>query len=169
MKCAKMLCVAILLAASGVAQGQPAAAEKLPDQVVVFAEIHNMVSVGQKLQNLAMAIQPDAVIPPLAQLAPAMLLKTMNPAAVDLQKPFQVVILAPPLHRSVVLVFSIVDPETYLGSLLPTIQKVKDEGSLHVYTEGSRPLIIGTVGNRAALGRDPEVVGQVVALMEAGL
>ncbi len=168
MKCAKMLCVVILLAVSGVAHGQPAAAQKLPEQVVVFAEIHNMVSVGQKLQNLAMAIDPNAVIPALAQVAPAALLKTMNPAAVDLQKPFQVVILAPPLHRSVVLVFSVADPQTYLGSLLPGIQKVKDEGSLHVYSEGLRPLIIGTVGNRAALGRDQQVVGKVVALMEAG-
>lgn len=181
MKKASVLCVAVTLVVSAVAHGQSPAIERLPDEVVLVAEVGDIGSFSQKLAGLAGQIEPAFMMPPVVQMIPAMVLKTMDPFSVKLQEPLQVVILKPPLHTSPVLVFGVADPVRYLDSLMPHIQKVRQEGNVHVFRESppdqglgggdageGEPLIIGLVGDRAAMGQHIEAVTSVVALMEVG-
>jgi hypothetical protein len=97
-------------------------------------------------------------------------------------KPFEGVVLAPPSHRELVLIFSVTDSARYLDSLKDLV-KQKDEDGVHTYTTGGGPsgqeapqaapqggkvVAIGIEGNRAALGQDAEAVKKVLALIKAG-
>lgn len=181
MKKASVLCVAVTLLVSAVAHGQSPAIERLPDGVVLVAEVGDITSFDQNLAGLIRQIDATAMVPPVGQMIPAMVLKTMDPFSVNLQEPFRVVILKPPLHTSPVLVFGVADPVRYLDSLMPHIQKERQEGNVHVFRESApdqglgggdagegEPLIIGLVGDRAAMGQHIEAVTSVVALMEGG-
>ncbi|MCK4375523.1 MAG: hypothetical protein KAX19_09345, partial [Candidatus Brocadiae bacterium] len=178
MKRASVLCAVLLLLGSAVASGQPSAAQKLPQEVLVFAEVGNLVSFQQKITDLAVQIDPDAVVDDLTEEMPEDAMKTVDPSTVDLRKPFHVVILEVEQISEPVFVFTVTDPARYLDSLIPELDEEGEEDGIHVYFEApggfgagdewGNPLAIGIVGNRAALGSDVEAVKKAVALMEAG-
>jgi hypothetical protein len=182
----------LLALGTGLAYGQQSQTASLPEQVIAFAELNDVVSLDAKLMALVARIAPEVPVPPLAAVLPMGALKTADPATVDLTKPLQVVVLEPPLHTSPVLVFSVTDGQAYLDSLVDGVEKERDEGKVHVYKEGEagldeedwedddwgeeegwsegleQPLAIAVAGGRAVLGRDVEAVKGALALLEAG-
>lgn len=192
MKRASVLCAVVLALGTALAYGEQAAPASLPEQVIAFAELNDVVSLDAKLMAVVARIAPQSFVPPLAAALPMGALKTADPATVDLSKPLQVVVLEPPLHTTPVLVFSVTDGQAYLDSLLDGVKKERDEGKVHVYKEGEagfeeedwedddwgeeegwgqgpeEPLAIAVAGSRALLGRDVEAVKGALALVEAG-
>lgn len=178
MKRASVLCAVLLLLGSAVASGQPSAAQKLPQEVLVFAEVGSLVSFQQKMTDLVVQLDPDAMVDDLTEEMPEDVMKTLDPSTVDLQKSFHVVILEVEQISEPVFVFTVTDPARYLDSLIPELDEEGEEDGIHVYFEApgdfgagdewGNPLAIGIVGNRAALGSDVEAVKKAVALMEAG-
>jgi len=167
MKSLRTLCVCVTLAVSAVCSGQTQAT-KLPDDIVAFVEVGNMEQAWGHLQSMATAIDPSAMLPPLAGWLPKSLLKSNDPTSVDLRQPFQLAILAPPLHGAPVLVFGATDPQRYLDSLSPAMQKLTAEDGLHLYSDGGQTVAVGTVGNRVIVGINREAVAKAVAMAEAG-
>jgi hypothetical protein len=163
---------------SSALSGSPSpAAQAVPEQVVALAEVKDLLSSGQRLQALAAKIEPGLLLPSPAQFAPSAVFRTMDPTSLLLDRPIQVVILAPPLHTEPVLVFSIRDEAAYLRGLMPNVRESRTEGDIHVYTEttggfagetAELPLAIGIVGDRAAMGRGLEQVRQVTAMVQNG-
>jgi hypothetical protein len=173
MKKASILCFVLALFGTGLARAESAAggpAAKLPPEVVVFAEVSDLLSAEAKLMDFVQQIAPEAPMERFTNRMPEDVFRTTDPSTVDMSKPLQVVLLAPPYLHEATAVFSVTDAARYLDSLEPALTKQRDEGAVHVYARGGtgRPLVIGIEGNRAVMGRNAEAVGKVLALVKAG-
>jgi len=168
MKKASVLCVVAVLMASAVAHGQTSALDKLPEGVVAVVESPNVMVLDQNVAEFLQQVSPGAAAPPLSMMLPAAAFKTQDPFSVNMQAPVRVVLLAPPRHMAPVLVYSVPDAARYLDSLVDSLEKQRDEGDVHVYSEWGRPVVIGTSGAQAALSNDVEAVKSVLGLIESG-
>jgi len=167
MKRASVLCAVAVLMASAVAHGQTSALDRLPAGVVAVVESPNVMILDQNVAEFLQQVSPGAAVPPLSMMLPAAAFKTQDPFSVNMQAPVRLVVLAPPHHKAPVLVYSVPDVARYLDSLAG-LQKQRDEGNVHVYTEGGEPVVIGTAGTQAALSNDVEAVKSVLGLIEGG-
>jgi len=168
MRKASAVCAFVALLACVAAEAQAGPLATLPEQVVALVEIGDVGALDQAVSTYAAMASPAGPIPPLAYVLPASVLKTVDPLSVDMNRPFRILVLAPPLHLKPVFVFGVPDPAEYLQSLAPGIKKVADQGDLHVFTDGDRTIVIGTAGKRAVLGQDPQAVGEALRLLKAG-
>jgi hypothetical protein len=172
MRKASVLLVVLVLWGTGLARAESAAGgpgAKLPPEVLVFAEVRDLLSAEAKLMDVVQQIAPDAPMQRFTDWLPEKVFGTADPSTVDMSKPFQVVRLAPPYLHETVGVFSVTDAASYLDSIVPALAKQRDEGALHFYTRaGGIPVVIGIEGNRAVAGRTAEAVGKVLALVKSG-
>ncbi len=172
-----LTCVAAVLLAAGVAHGAPGPAESLPAEVMAFVEAPSVLALDGRLALLVRAVAPQQTYESLAAKLPQELLLTTAPSSVDLSKPLQLVVLAPPMHRRPVVVFYLADPQRYLDSLRADLTKLGEEGGVATYgeapPEGSEEAphveaAIAVVGARAALGDEAEGVRAVRAMLAGG-
>ena len=164
-----VLCATVMALGLGTAVAQAKPLEGLPDEVIAVLEIGDLPALGEKLAAAALQISPMAGVPPLDQMAPMKIMKTLDPTTVDLTAPVRVVLLEPPMHTSPVIVFSVTDAERYLGSLLPNLVKMDERDGLVIFDEAGKTLAIGTANGRAALGQDIDAVTQVLELVSEDL
>ncbi len=166
MRLVRTLCVGLVLLLAAV-HGSAARAAEVPQEAVLVVEIGAPQAAWDGLSAMAVTIEPSAVLPPLSQMIAARV-GPQAAQAVDLDSPLQLILLAPPLHTSPVVVLGVQSPETLLGALgLPT-EKVRDVGDVGVYNAAGREAAIATVDGHTVVGENVEAVGQVLAAMKAG-
>ncbi len=169
-----LLCLAVL--AWGVPPAPAASSpERLPEEVMGLLEVNDLRASGPRLQELAVRVHPHLLVPSPQAIVRSRWLKTQNARSVDTSEPLRLLMLAPPLHREPVLLFTAEDTSLYLDSLLPTIRRIEESDGLHVFREANsrfpeqrkegRPLYIATAGSRVALGREKQAVRQVLRLL----
>lgn len=177
----RLVAVLLVLALStGNALAQPAW-DKLPEDVTAVVEVRDMHNLGPRLQQAVMQISPMFMIPPPGPTVTSQALKTHNYVSVDLEAPFRVIVLAPPLHETPVTLYSVNDPALYIDSLFQNIEQEKLEDGIHHLREqresfdptmdspgAGRPLYIGFSGQTAAMGRGLEAVRRAVTVLKEG-
>ncbi|MFO7957725.1 MAG: hypothetical protein R6X33_11585 [Candidatus Brocadiia bacterium] len=178
----KKLVAAFLILALSTANalGQPAW-DKVPEDVTAAVEVRDMHSLGPRLQQAVMRISPMFMIPPPGPTVTSQALKTHNYVSVDLEAPFRIIVLAPPLHETPVTLYRVNDPALYIDSLFQNIEQEKVEDGIHHLREQresydptmdspgeGRPLYIGFAGQTAAMGRKLEAVRTAVTMLKEG-
>jgi len=161
----RLVAACLLVACSTVSAFAQPAWDKLPDEVAAAVEVRNMHALGPRLQQAVLQISPVFMVPPPGPTITSRMLKTHNYVSVDLEAPFRIVALAPPLHKMPVTIYNVGDPALYMDSLFQNIEQQKVEGGVYHLRERresfdpavespgeGRPLYIGFAGKTAAMG-----------------
>jgi hypothetical protein len=155
-----------LVLVSAIGQRHVGAAAELPEEVLCFGEIANIVDLDVKLRDTAMKIVPMGQYEPMAPNLRVEEMWTDDPNSVDLSKPIHFVLLERSLDEPAV-VFTATDATRYLDSV--SLNKTGEESGLGLYeTDWGRQYVIGAAGNRIVLGQGAAVTKGVLDLLQSG-
>lgn len=166
LKKASLWCVVLAATAPAVVRAEPVMPAELPGDVVALVEVANLTTARDGLQKLIVGVGLPMQLPQPSQVVPQGMLKTQDAASVDLTRPFQVVVFAPPLHASPVMVFSVADAEAYLAGI--PLEKKEDRGAVHVYQGFGAEMAVAISGNRAVIGSNAQTVARAAEILAEG-
>jgi hypothetical protein len=160
-----LMCVLAATLLAGSALAQAPMPNDVPDDVLLLVEFASIKTTLARVRQLAQKIDPDAAaqLDLVEPLLPAEMFKTNAAAAVDITKPVRVMVMAPPLHTTSAMVFTVTDAEAYLAGILGNKKGVVE--GVHEY-DG---FAVTAVGKFGVIGETATVVKKVAGIVAKGV
>jgi hypothetical protein len=159
-----LMCAVVVALAASPVRAQAPMPKDVPDDVLMLVEVANLKATLARVRQFALKIDPDAAeqVDLAEPLLPAELFKTNDAASVDITKPIRILVMAPPLHKSAVMVFSVNDAKAYLAGIIGVKKGVAD--GVHEFAGFS----VAVVGQFGVVGKSPATVKAAVGVVGKG-